>query len=69
MSSWDGTDRRSHLERRKRERRRSVRYAAETLVVIHGVTWVDDDGADRRRKIRRRRDREKVSNRILGDLD
>ena len=51
-------DRRSHTERRKEERRRSMRYSVDTVIILDGVTWIDTEGSDRRRKIRRRDDRE-----------
>ena len=60
-------ERRNTQERRKNERRRSVRYTAETLVVIDGVTWIDNEGTDRRRKVRRREDRERIAQKILDD--
>jgi len=60
-------ERRNTHERRKNERRRSVRYTAETLVVIDGVTWIDNEGTDRRRKVRRREDRERIAQKILDD--
>ncbi|HEY7914257.1 MAG TPA: hypothetical protein VIG62_20265 [Blastocatellia bacterium] len=67
MSSWDGAERRTVKERRKQERRRSMRYTADTLIVIDGVTWIDNEGTDRRRKVRRREDRERIARRILDD--
>lgn len=67
MSSWDGVERRAVKERRKQERRRSMRYTADTLIVIDGVTWIDNEGTDRRRKVRRRDDREHIARRILED--
>lgn len=60
-------ERRNTQERRKNERRRSVRYTAETLIVIGGVTWIDNEGTDRRRKVRRRDDRERIAKKILDD--
>ncbi|MFP5260458.1 MAG: hypothetical protein ACLGJB_00965 [Blastocatellia bacterium] len=68
MSSWNGAERRRVDERRKQERRRSMRYTADTLIVIEGVTWIDNEGTDRRRKVRRREDREKIAKKILEDL-
>lgn len=65
MSSGHGVDRRSNRDRREQERRRSVRYTADTLIVIAGVTWIDNEGTDRRRKVRRKEDRERIANRIL----
>jgi hypothetical protein len=65
MSSWNGIDRRKTDERRLRERRRSMRYTAETLIVLNGVTWIDIEGTDRRRKVRRRDDRERIAKKII----
>ena len=67
MPSWDGVERRTIKERRNQERRRSMRYTADTLIVIDGVTWIDNEGTDRRRKVRRREDRERIARRILED--
>jgi hypothetical protein len=69
MSEWDGKDKRGSRERRKEERRRSTRYTAETLIVIDNVTWLDSEGSDRRRKIRRREDRERIGKKIVDGLD
>ena len=44
-----------------------MRYTADTLVIIEGVTWLDNEGTDRRRKIRRQQDRERLAKRILDD--
>jgi len=60
-------ERRSKHERRRNERRRSIRYTAETLIVIGGVTWIDNEGTDRRRKVRRKDDRERIARLILND--
>ena len=68
MESWDGTDRRQRRDRRKEERRRSMRYLVDTLIVVDGVTWVDTDGSNRRRKIRRREDRERLVRKIAVDF-
>ena len=68
MESRDGTDRRQRSERRKEERRRSMRYLVDTLIVVDGVTWVDTDGNNRRRKIRRRDDRERLVRKISVDF-
>jgi hypothetical protein len=68
MFLWNGTERRESMERRKEERRRSMRYTADTLVVIEGVTWIDNEGTDRRRKVRRRQDRERLARIILEDV-
>ena len=67
MSSGRPVERRNKQERRKQERRRSIRYTAETLIVIGGVTWIDNEGTDRRRKIRRKDDRERIVSKILDD--
>jgi hypothetical protein len=44
-----------------------MRYTADTLVVIDGVTWIDNEGTDRRRKVRRHYDRERLARLILED--
>ncbi|HKA17423.1 MAG TPA: hypothetical protein VKN18_03820 [Blastocatellia bacterium] len=67
MALSDDVERRSNRERRKNERRRSIRYTAETLIVIGGVTWIDNEGTDRRRKVRRKDDRERIARLILED--
>ncbi len=67
MSSGRGVERRGSKERRRNERRRSIRYTAETLIVIGGVTWIDNEGTDRRRKVRRKDDRERIARMILAD--
>lgn len=68
MSLWNGIERRTlRLDRRATERRRSMRYTADTLIVLEGVTWVDNEGTDRRRLIRRRDDRERIAKKILND--
>lgn len=70
MSSWDGKNRRKEKDRRKGERRRSVRYTANTLIVIDEITWLDSESTDRRHKIRRREDREEIAKKILeGSLE
>lgn len=68
MFSWNGVERRYNKERRKQERRRSIRYTAETLIVLRGITWIDNEGTDRRRKVRRTQDRERIAKTILDDL-
>jgi hypothetical protein len=67
MSSWKVVERRNKIERRRQERRRSIRYTADTLVVVTGITWIDNEGTDRRRKVRRRDDRERLARKILDD--
>ncbi len=68
MFSWNGIERRATDERRKQERRHSMRYTADTLIVINGVTWIDNEGTDRRRKVRRRDDRERIARKIIEGL-
>ncbi len=67
MSSARRVEKRNKHERRKQERRRSVRYTADTLIVIGGITWIDNEGTDRRRKVRRLDDRERIARKILSD--
>ena len=67
MTSAKSVERRDRNERRRQERRRSIRYTAETLIVICGVTWIDNEGTDRRRKVRRKDDRERLAKKILED--
>lgn len=59
--TWRGEERRSDLERRVVERRRTMRYNVRTLLIVDGITWVDPEGDERRRGIRRRADRESVA--------
>lgn len=59
--SWRGEERRSDRERRVVERRRTMRYNVRTLLIVDGITWVDPEGEERRRRIRRRADRESVA--------
>lgn len=59
--SWRGKDRRTERERRLVERRRTMRYNVRTLVIVDGITWIDPEGDERRRGIRRRADRESVA--------
>jgi hypothetical protein len=44
---------------------RSTRYSTGTLIVIDGITWIDDEGNDRRRTVRRTEDRERIARKIL----
>ena len=67
MGDWDGRERRG-VERRKQERRRSTRYTADTLIVLENITWIDNEGTDRRRKVRRRDDRERIARKIVEGL-
>ena len=56
-----GKERRTDRERRVTERRRTMRYSVRTLIIIDGITWVDPEGDERRRSIRRLADRESVA--------
>lgn len=69
MTEQDDKERRASRERRKEERRRSTRYTAETLIVIDNVTWLDSEGTDRRSKIRRREDRERLAKKIVDGIE
>ena len=69
MSEWDGTERRVTSDRRTDERRQSMRYTVGTLIVVDNVTWIDTEGTDRRRLIRRREDRERIARIILEGLE
>ncbi len=46
-----------------------MRYSVDTLIILDAVTWIDNEDSDRRRKIRRRDDREKIAKRILEEFD
>jgi len=60
--TWSGQERRAAGgERRLVERRHTMRYNVQTLLIIEGITWVDPDDADRRRQVRRRADREALA--------
>ena len=59
--TWRGEERRVGPERRVVERRRTMRYSVRTLLIINGITWVDSEGGERRRTIRRRADREALA--------
>ena len=67
--SWNGEERRSGNDRRAGERRRTMRYGAENLVIIDGITWIDAEGQERRKLIRRRQDREALVRRLLEMRD
>jgi hypothetical protein len=54
-------ERRTSRERRVVERRRTMRYNVRTLLIIDGITWIDGEGNERRRAIRRRADREALA--------
>lgn len=63
--AWRGQERRSETERRVLERRRTMRYDARTLLIIDGRTWIDAEGGERRRKVRRNADRYALATRFL----
>jgi hypothetical protein len=63
--SWDGIERRSGKDRRECERRRTMRYNVQTLLVIDGITWIDAEGGERRQRIRRQQDRLSLAKRIV----
>src|SRR5215470_16921895 len=65
MRSSARVDKRRSKERRSEERRSSARSTSGVVLVVEGVTWIDDEGSDRRRKVRRRHDRERLAKRIL----
>jgi hypothetical protein len=46
-----------------------MRYTVGTLIVVDNVTWIDTEGTDRRRLIRRREDRERIARIILEGLE
>jgi len=62
-----GVEKRRSKERRRGERRSSARYNSDVVLVVDGITWIDDEGSDRRRKVRRRHDRERLAKEILGN--
>lgn len=62
---WDGEERRHPNERRVVERRRTMRYNVRTLLVVDGITWIDPDDGERRKHIRRRRDREALAIKVV----
>jgi hypothetical protein len=63
--TWDGNERRANKDRRVVERRRTMRYNVNTLVVVDGITWVDPEGSDRRQHIRRLDDRVKLADKVI----
>jgi hypothetical protein len=62
---WNGEERRSGSDRRIRERRRTMRYGVQNLVIIDGITWIDAEGQERRQQIRRHQDREAIVRMLL----
>jgi hypothetical protein len=67
-SIWDGVERRAPEDRRKGERRSSMRSSVYTLVVVDGITWLENEDTNRRHSLRRRIDRERLASRIIGGL-
>jgi hypothetical protein len=65
--SWNGEERRTGKDRRVGERRRTMRYGVQNLVIIDGITWIDAEGEERRQRIRRREDREALVRRLLEE--
>jgi hypothetical protein len=63
--AWNGEERRKREDRRLSERRRTMRYNVQTLLIVDGVTWVDHEGNERRHHIRRRDDREWLARKII----
>ena len=63
--SWNGEERRSGNDRRLAERRRTMSYGVENLVIIDGITWIDAEGQERRQQIRRHQDRQVIVRRLL----
>jgi hypothetical protein len=63
--TWQGEERRSGKDRRVVERRRTTRYDARSLIVVEGITWIEERETSRRTRIRRRADRERVASRFL----
>ncbi|HKQ08611.1 MAG TPA: hypothetical protein VJ464_26045 [Blastocatellia bacterium] len=63
--NWNGEERRSGNDRRLSERRRTMRYGVQNLVIIDGITWIDSEGQERRQQIRRRQDREALVRQLL----
>jgi hypothetical protein len=63
--AWDGVERRGKRDRRLHERRRTMRYNIDMLVIVDGITWIDAEGGNRRQQIRLREDREELASRII----
>jgi hypothetical protein len=63
--SWNGEERRSGNDRRELERRRTMEYNVETLLIVDGKTWIDPGGRAQRKRIRRASDREWLARRII----
>jgi hypothetical protein len=67
-STWSGVENRRAPDRRRRERRQSDRFVEGTLIVINGVTWIDNEGTDRRQIVRREADREMLMRAIFEGI-
>jgi hypothetical protein len=63
--TWDGMERRIGKDRRLAERRRTMRYNVEALVIIDGITWIDSENDKRRQTIRRQTDRQALAQRVV----
>ena len=66
---WDGRERRSGKDRRVHERRLTMRYDVQSLIIIDGITWIDPGAKDRRTHIRRRQDREALARKLLASAN
>jgi hypothetical protein len=62
--AWDGHERRRGHERRVVERRHTMRYNVQTLLVVDGITWIDPEDGERRKHIRRKHDREALATKV-----
>jgi hypothetical protein len=58
---WPEEERRVGHERRVVERRQTMSYNVRTLLIIDGITWIDSERGERRRRVRRRADREAMA--------
>ena len=62
---WNGVERRSGKDRRIAERRRTMNYGVQTLLIVDGITWIDHESNVRRQRIRRCSDRELLARKII----
>ena len=62
---WNGVERRSGKDRRVVERRRTMNYGVQTLLIVDGITWIDHESNVRRQRIRRRGDRELLARKLI----
>jgi hypothetical protein len=62
---WNGAERRSGKDRRIVERRRTMNYGVQTLLIVDGITWIDHESNVRRQHIRRRSDRELLARKVI----